>query len=95
MKSKIKLGPVIRVGFGITFVLMAGLGVLSWTTIARLHETNDWVKHTYKVILNLKSLEKSMADMETGQRGFLVIFFNGLSHIAAQRSRIPSFSTVS
>jgi len=72
MKSKIKLGPVIRVGFGITFVLMAGLGVLSWTTIARLHETNDWVKHTYKVILNLKSLEKSMADMETGQRGFLV-----------------------
>jgi methyl-accepting chemotaxis protein len=72
MTSKIKLAPVIRVGFGIMFVLMAGLGVLSWTTINRLHETNDWVKHTYKVIINLKSLEKSMVDAETGQRGFLV-----------------------
>ncbi|MGC9524896.1 MAG: CHASE3 domain-containing protein [Limnospira sp.] len=72
MTSKIKLGPVIRVGFGITFFLMGGLGILSWTTINRLHETNRWVKHTYEVIVNLKSLEKSMIDTETGQRGFLV-----------------------
>ncbi|MGA1410242.1 MAG: CHASE3 domain-containing protein, partial [Prochlorotrichaceae cyanobacterium] len=67
-----KLGNVIRVGFGVTLSLMTGLGIVSWFTTQKLNETNGWVSHTYEVIGDLKGLEKSMVDVETGQRGFLV-----------------------
>ncbi len=72
MARKIKLEPVIRIGFGITLTLMAAIGVISWATMKKLNETNGWVSHTYNVIGNLKDLEKSVVDTETGQRGFLV-----------------------
>lgn len=67
-----KLGPVIRVGFGVTLSLMTGLGIISWFTTQKLNETSGWVNHTYEVIGDLIGLEKSMVDVETGQRGFLV-----------------------
>jgi len=72
MVRKIKLGPMIRIGFGLTLALMMGIGAISWTTTRRLNQTNHWVSHTFEVIGDLKGMEKSMVDTETGQRGFLV-----------------------
>lgn len=72
MARTIKLAPMIRLGFGVTLSLMTGIGVISWTTMGQLNETNRWVSHTHEVIGTLIGLEKSVVDMETGQRGFLV-----------------------
>jgi methyl-accepting chemotaxis protein len=71
--GKMKLESMIRIGFGATFLLMIGIGVVSWVTVKKLKETNYWVSHTHKVIGNLRWLEKSMVDTETGQRGFIIV----------------------
>jgi len=72
MQAKLKLEPVLRLGFGITLSLMLGTGLVAWGTVRKLEEANAWVDHTHTVISHLKSLEKAVVDTETGQRGFLI-----------------------
>lgn len=72
MADQMRLAPMVRAGFGITLFLMTGIGISSWIVMRKLNETNQWVNHTHEVIGNLKGLEKSMVDAETGQRGFAV-----------------------
>lgn len=72
MTRQIKLGPIVRLGFGSILCLMTGLGIVSWVTVRRLNDNIFWVDHTHMVIGQLRWLEKSLVDTETGQRGFLV-----------------------
>ncbi len=39
----------------------------------RLINSLDWVSHTYIVQSDLKDVEKTLVDAETGQRGFIYI----------------------
>ena len=66
-----RLAPVILASFGTILTLIVSLGIVSWFARRQLEQNNQWVIHTFQVIGSLKSLEKSMVDAETGQRGFL------------------------
>ncbi|HEX3019981.1 MAG TPA: CHASE3 domain-containing protein, partial [Chitinispirillaceae bacterium] len=40
--------------------------------ISSLITSSKWVAHTHEVLSHASSLSKSMVDMETGQRGFML-----------------------
>jgi methyl-accepting chemotaxis protein len=67
----LKLGRIVRLGFGSIVVVMIGVGVSSKLAMNRVVDTTNWVKHTYTVLDNIQLLEKQLVDAETGQRGFL------------------------
>ena len=72
MSSKIKLAPTIRIGFGMTFALMVGIGKTSWLTMRRLNETNRLVSNSHEAIGSLHSLEKAIVATETKQLQFVM-----------------------
>jgi len=68
------------------------VGVISYYEINSFITDEKWVEHTYQVIGNADDVEKSMLDIETGERGYLItnneVFlapYNfGISHIMTQ-----------
>src|SRR5574340_1484900 len=68
------------------------VGAISYYEINSFLDDENWVKHTYQVIGQADDVEKSMLDIETGARGYLltqnVVFLepynSGLNHIRAQ-----------
>jgi len=66
VKTKLYLGVVFPL------ILIAILSLISYSTINRLIETIQWVEHTHNVIQQAQKIEKSIIDMETGERGFLI-----------------------
>jgi methyl-accepting chemotaxis protein len=66
-----RLGQVTQLGFGTVLAMMVGIGVVSKLSMNTLVESNNWVTHTYAVKEELRGLEKSLVDAETGQRGFI------------------------
>jgi CHASE3 domain sensor protein len=66
----LKLGRIVRLGFGSIVVVMIGVGVSSKLAMNRVVDTTNWVKHTYTVLDNIQLLEKQLVDAETGQRDF-------------------------
>lgn len=70
-QSHLKLGRIVRLGFGAIVVVMVGVGISSKWSMNRVVETTDWVEHTHHVLADIRTLEKLLVDAETGQRGFL------------------------
>lgn len=66
IKNKIILGSS---PFLIMVVILA---FLAYHSIESLLNDANWVKHTHEVISNASTIEKLVADMETGERGFLI-----------------------
>jgi methyl-accepting chemotaxis protein WspA len=71
-KRIIKVDQMVPLGFGIVFLLMVFLAIFTRSKMNHLVATTNLVAHTYKVEAYLKSLEKSLVDAETGQRGFIL-----------------------
>lgn len=71
-KSILKVDQMVPFGFGIVFLLMIFLAVFTRLKMNQLVEMTNLVAHTHKVEAALKSLEKSLVDAETGQRGFIL-----------------------
>ena len=76
MKSRtthqgVKINQLVLRGFGIVVVLTSIATVTAQFTTRTLSESNRWVAHTYQVIAELRGLEKTLVDAETGQRGFI------------------------
>jgi len=59
-------------GFTITLVLLLGIGLVTYTQIARLANSAAAVERSYRVLEILRELETRLIDAETGQRGFLL-----------------------
>lgn len=66
-----KVNQVVPLGFGVVFGLMAITTVTTQQGVNNFTEASKIVARTYKVEAQLKALEKSLVDAETGQRGFL------------------------
>lgn len=66
-----RLGPVTQAGFGTVLAMMVGIGIVSKISMNTLVDSADWVTHTYTVKAQLRGLENTLVDAETGQRGFL------------------------
>lgn len=68
------------------------VGAISYYEISSFLDDEKWVKHTYQVIGQADDIAKSMLDIETGGRGYLLTqnvvflepFNSGLSHVMTQ-----------
>jgi len=59
-------------GYAIILTMMVIVTVVVYTSVSSLIQTQGWVEHTHEVLDASSSLSKSMVDMETGQRGFML-----------------------
>ena len=67
-----KLRNQLLSGYSILYVLMVIIAVIAYTGFERLSLTGSWVAHTHKVISQARFIEKTLIDMETGLRGYLI-----------------------
>lgn len=66
----LRIGRKLYAGFGLVLAVLVALSVLSYVNFSKQNETASWNRHTYEVLIELKSVLASMVNMETGQRGF-------------------------
>ena len=72
MFKNMKISKKIISGFICVIVITAILSGIFIHSTLNAQQTNNWNIHTYKVMLNYKSLLESLINVETGQRGYLV-----------------------
>ncbi|WP_207683196.1 methyl-accepting chemotaxis protein [Desulfonema magnum] len=53
-------------------LLLICLSIVSFKSIQSLLDSNTWVNHTYVAIQKATEIEKLMAELETGERGFVI-----------------------
>ena len=76
------------------------VGIISYYEINNFLDDENWVKHTYQVIGQADDVEKSMLDIETGERGYLLThnivylepYNSGIAHIHAQLDSLQSLT---
>ncbi len=73
MSTTMKFSTKLYLGYSIIFFLMIIISAIIYISINSLINVTGWVKHTYEVIGNGNLLAKLLVDMETGERGFLII----------------------
>lgn len=72
-KTRIKKFPVIiRFLFAVAVVIMIFIATVTFRHIGELSESNDLVKKTYKVNLELEQIISHLKDAETGNRGYTI-----------------------
>ena len=67
-----KLKTLLFSGYSAVFAFIILIGTISYNGLGSLVSTADWVEHTQEVISSARLIEKTIVDMETGQRGFLI-----------------------
>lgn len=65
-------GKKIAVGFALSFLLLAGIGIVAYRTTDALAKTSYAVTHTHAVLEHIANVLSQLADAETGQRGFVI-----------------------
>jgi methyl-accepting chemotaxis protein len=65
-------GKKIGAGFGVSFALLALIGVVSYRSVDTLTKTSYAVTRTYAVIERIAGVFGELKDAETGQRGFVI-----------------------
>lgn len=60
------------IAIGSPLVLMAVACFVIFTNVQKVKQSQEWVKHTYKVLATADAIMASAVDMETGMRGFLL-----------------------
>lgn len=68
MASSIK--KRLNLGFASAILLVLLVGAISIVTFRRQYQEGELVKHTYRVINQLGSIQSALVNMETGRRGF-------------------------
>jgi PAS domain S-box-containing protein len=59
-------------GFALALASLALIGAVAFMSIVRARGDSAWVTHTHDVITNLELLLATVADAESGQRGFVI-----------------------
>ncbi len=67
---KVSLPNRLYLGFSIAILLVILSGLLSYQTFQRQLEAGSGVEHTYQVLNRTRTIEKLIADMETGRIGY-------------------------
>lgn len=66
------VNQLVTLGFGVVFVLMGiNTATSHWSRNTSV-EAAKLVEHTYQFQAELNTLEKTLIDAETGQRGFIL-----------------------
>ena len=69
---KLHLEKSVLIWFFITAIVLAVLGVYSFTSTQRLIDTARLLSHATRVINNAEQAVKAIVDIETGQRGYVI-----------------------
>lgn len=69
---KVHVEKRVLIGFLITALVLAVLGIFSFSSTQRLINTARLLTHANRVINNAEQLMKAIVDIETGQRGFVI-----------------------
>jgi len=67
-----KLRTQLVLGYAVVFLFMIAIAGAMYRNSVTLHETEDWVDHTWEVKAYGNLVLKLLVDMETGERGFLI-----------------------
>jgi len=62
----------VRAGFALALVVLILIGGMSYFSLTRLHEDRVWVEHTQQVIASLRLVFATVADAESGERGYVI-----------------------
>src|SRR5258708_7171878 len=65
-------GRKIAAGFTLAFLLLLGIGGVSYRSISALTSTSQLVTHTHKVLEHIADVLSLLKDAETGQRGYVI-----------------------
>ncbi|GEA86715.1 methyl-accepting chemotaxis protein [Cellulomonas cellasea] len=71
------IGRRLVAGYAVALVLLAVIGVVSFTNTQKLVENSGWVAHTHQVLNGTDAILSSLKDAETGQRGYLITGVDG------------------
>ena len=71
--ANLKFAHKLIVVFSTVVAVIVGLSSVSVQSLRSLEDSTKWVNHTYEVIRKAESVSAAIVDMETGQRGFLVV----------------------
>lgn len=69
---KLHVEKRVLLGFLVTALVLAILGIYSFVSTQRLIKTEKLLTHTTRVINNAEQLIKAIVDIETGQRGYVI-----------------------
>ncbi|MGY1652868.1 methyl-accepting chemotaxis protein [Geodermatophilus sp. SYSU D01119] len=72
MSSTWTIGRRLMAGFGAALVLLAVVGFIAYRNTGTMRDTSHMVTHTYQVLAAVSTIESTLKDGETGQRGFLL-----------------------
>jgi len=70
--TKVKIGTRILLGFGLALLVSGLVSVISYRSTTEFVDLADWVTHTHRVLETIASVNSTMKDAETGQRGYLI-----------------------
>jgi methyl-accepting chemotaxis protein len=70
--GNLRIGTKLGAGFGAVVLVFVAVAVTAGVVTQRLAEAEHWNTHTYKVLATGDDMLKSMINMETGTRGFLI-----------------------
>jgi len=62
----------VRAGFALALAALILIGGMSYFSLTRLHEDRKWVEHTQQVIASLRLVPATVADAESGERGYVI-----------------------
>lgn len=65
-------GRKIAAGFTLAFLLLLGIGGVSYRSISALTSTSQLVTHTHQVLEHIADVLSLLKDAETGQRGYVI-----------------------
>src|SRR5580704_9846760 len=65
-------GRRIAVGFAVSFILLAAIGIVAYRSIDSLTKSSYAVTHSHAVLEHLSAVLNQLTDAETGQRGFVI-----------------------
>lgn len=93
---KISVTKGLYLGFAAAFIISLVSGVTLYLSQRNQVERSEWVKHTYQTLNSIKAVQTTLADMETGRRGyratnikdFLEPYNNGLANINPQIAEV-------
>jgi CHASE3 domain sensor protein len=68
---KLTIGQKILLGYGVAVVFLVIMGTAAQWSTGRLLEANDWVRHTFLVIVDIEDMKASLLGIESDYRGYL------------------------
>ncbi|EEF27706.1 conserved hypothetical protein [Ricinus communis] len=68
--NNMSLGRRLKLGFLLIALILITLLTVAYLNFSKLNEASRWNDHTYQVLEATSQVQRSILDMETGERGY-------------------------